>query len=277
MTNNTTTDPTTETATDLAPESHIHTNHCWWDVDQARWVCPAPAGTAHTPADRSEARLADRPLVDVRDMLVVHTAMLREFRLAPGSVRRVAIGDARRARVVAGHLRFLTDLLHHHHQGEDDLLWPLLRARTSPQAVAVIDEVEDQHAALDHELGTVERFRVAWASDPSPRTQDELAHHLEQLHVLLRDHLELEERALLPLAAAVLSEAEWHAVGEAGVAEMSRASLPLAFVMFAYEGDPAVLAAMLTAAPRIARVVLPAVAGRAYARRAHRVHGTARP
>jgi hypothetical protein len=30
---------------------------------------------------------SDRPLVDVRDMIVVHTAMLREFRLAAAAVR----------------------------------------------------------------------------------------------------------------------------------------------------------------------------------------------
>ena len=31
----------------------------------------------------------DPDLVDTRDMVVVHTAMLREFRLAPAAVRRL--------------------------------------------------------------------------------------------------------------------------------------------------------------------------------------------
>jgi hemerythrin-like domain-containing protein len=254
-------------------EHHTHIPSCYWDIEQARWSCP------DSTLDVAPVRLPrrERPLVDVRDMLVVHTAMLREFRLAPDAVRRVPVGDTRQTGVVARHLHFLTDLLHHHHQGEDDLLWPVLRARTSSQTAQVIDEVESQHAALDRELATVEHLRATWADDPSARTRDELAHHVAQLHSLLRDHLELEERALLPLAAAVLTEAEWHAIGEAGVAEMRKSTLPLAFGMFAYEGDPAVLGDMLSAAPRIARVVLPVIAGRAYARRARRVHGTTHP
>lgn len=118
---------------------------------------------------------------------------------------------------------------------------------------------------------------MAWAEDPSRSTRDELVHRLGHLHALLRDHLDLEERALLPLAAAVLTKAEWDEIGEAGAAEMPKRALPLAFGMFSYEGDPAVLAEMLHAAPRIAQTVLPVLATRAYARRARQVHGTARP
>ena len=47
--------------------------------------------------------------------------------------------------------------------------------------------------------------------------------------------------------------------------------------MFAYEGDPQVLAGMLQAAPALPRLLVPLVAPRIYARRASRVHGTSRP
>lgn len=174
-------------------------------------------------------------------------------------------------------MHLLTDLLHHHHQGEDVLLWPKLRARTSAQSATVIDEVEDQHADLDAELSTVKRLLTVWAQAPGPAARDDLVGHLGLLHTMLRDHLELEERALLPLAAAVLTKAEWDEIGESGVAAMPKSTLPLAFGIFSYEGDPAVLAAMLHAAPRVARIVLPVLARHAYARRARRVYGTARP
>jgi hypothetical protein len=42
-------------------------------------------------------------------------------------------------------------------------------------------------------------------------------------------------------------------------------------------GDPAVLAGMLRAAPALPRLLVPLIAGRVYARRAARVHGTPRP
>lgn len=82
---------------------------------------------------------------------------------------------------------------------------------------------------------------------------------------------------MLPLAAGVLTEAEWNAIGEAGAAGLPKSSLPLVFGMFAYEGDPAVLRDMLKAAPAVPRVVIPRVAPRVYARRALQVHGTRRP
>lgn len=217
------------------------------------------------------------PLVDVRDMLVVHTAMLREFRLAPSSVTRTRPGDRKRAAAVAGHLRFVCDLLHHHHQGEDDLLWPKLRDRAGPNAIEAIDEAEAQHHEIDASLRRVEQLRSTWASDPDTRNRARLADELTRLHAVLRDHLDLEERALLPIAAMVLSRQEWHEIGEAGVAVMPKSALLLAFGMFAYEGDPAVLTDMLENAPRVPRTLLPLLAPRIYARRSKRVHGTTRP
>lgn len=245
----------------MMTEDHQHTNACYWDLRVARWVC-APA---------------ERPLVDTRDMLVVHTALLREFRLAPHAVRRVGAGDRRAARTVDRHLGFVADLLHHHHQGEDTLLWPVLRGRLAPQAVEALDRAQAQHAELDAALGALTGARSAWVVAAAEEEREALAVVLERVHRLLADHLELEESVVLPLAAAHLTEAEWHAVGEAAVASMRKPDLALSFGMFAYEGDPHVLKAMLETAPAVPRVVLPRVAPRLYARRARAVHGTARP
>lgn len=227
--------------------------------------------------DDDSTRDPERPLVDVRDMIVVHTAMLREFRLAPAAVTRTRPGDGKRATAVAGHLRFICELLHHHHQGEDDLLWPKLRDRAPSKAVEAIDEAEAQHHEIDMTLGRVEQLRATWADDPCSVNRDRLADELKRLHAVLRDHLDLEERALLPIAAMVLTDQEWHAIGEAGVAVLPKSALPLAFGMFAYEGDPAVLTDMLKTAPPVPRTLLPLVAPRIYARRARRIHGTAKP
>ncbi|WP_375482690.1 hemerythrin domain-containing protein [uncultured Jatrophihabitans sp.] len=240
---------------------HTHTNSCWWNSDEARWVCPHDAAA---------------PLVDVRDMIVVHTAMLREFRLAPAAVRRVAPGSAKGAAAVERHLAFVCDMLHHHHQGEDELLWPLLRER-APAAAAVLDQVESQHADIDAALDRVAYTRQAWAATPDAERRETLALTLERLHALLAAHLDLEESAVLPVAAGVLTDAEWGAVGAAAAASMSKPALVLAIGMFAYEGDPAVLRTMLSHAPAVPRFVVPRIGPRAYARRARQVHGTARP
>ena len=255
----------------LTNETHTHTTHCWWNPDQARWVCASPG----LPVDRPAS--SDRPLVDVRDMLVVHTALLREFRLAPAAVRRTTRGDRKQARAVDGHVGLLCDMLHHHHAGEDELLWPKLRDRTPPAALADIEHVEAQHHGLDAALADVHDLRAAWVDDPTAEAGDELAAGLARLHTLLADHLDLEESRLLPMAASVLTPAEWKEIGDHGAASTPKSMLMLAFGMFAYEGDPAVLRDMLASAPPPVRALVPRIAPRAYAKRARRVYGTARP
>src|SRR4051794_8803352 len=83
-------------------------------------------------------------LVDTRDMLVVHQAMRREFRLAPAAVRRTAAGDHRRARRVVAHLHDLTAILANHHDGEDRLLWPKLHERVPAQPASAVALMERQ-------------------------------------------------------------------------------------------------------------------------------------
>jgi hemerythrin-like domain-containing protein len=255
----------------MSTEPHTHTSSCWWDAHEAHWVCASGAGTPPRTAP------AVRTPVDVRDMLVVHTALLREFRLAPAAVMRVEDGDVRRAAVVDRHLDFLCDLLHHHHEGEDALLWPLLRERTPDAAVRLVEAVESQHDAIDAALGAVSAARAAWVCAAGADDRRSLAGELDTLHVLLETHLRLEEREVLPLAAAVVTPAEWHAIGDAAAAAMSKPDLMLAFGMFAYEGDPEVLRSMLASAPAAPRMLVPRIGPRVYARRARRIHGTAHP
>jgi hemerythrin-like domain-containing protein len=241
---------------------HRHTARCWWNHEQARWVCvPEP----------------ERPPVDVRDMLVVHTAMLREFRLAPAAVTRVRAGARRRAAAVDRHLGLLCELLHHHHTGEDELLWPVLRERLPVTVVARLEAAEAQHEGIDAALGRVGEARRAWVGRVDDESRDALVDALGELHGLLAEHLDTEERDLLPLAATHLTEAEWQAVGEAGAASVPKSAMPLVFGMFAYEGDPEVVTSMLAAAPALPRTIVSLVAPRIYARRAARIHGTSRP
>ena len=226
----------------------------------------------HPPAGTVE-----QPLVDVRDMIVAHTAMLREFRLAPVAVARVPAGAHRAARRMDKHLQLMCELLHHHHTGEDELLWPPLRALLSADGQARLDEAEAQHIDIDRALELVRTARCQWVLLADTDCRDELVIALHRLHGLLVTHLDTEERELLPLAASHLTSAQWAAVGAAGAASVPKSKMLLVFGMFAYEGDPEVLRDMLNSAPPPARAVVTALAPRIYARYARRIHGTSRP
>lgn len=256
-----------QTGSNMIADGHTHSTRCQWDVTQKRWICNADQQSAEP----------GRPLVDVRDMVVVHTALLREYRLAPSAVRAVADGDVARARRVTKHLAFLHDVLHHHHTGEDTLLWPRLHQRAPAGAAPLLELMQAQHAAIYETLTRVQAALPAWTEAPNAAVRDRLADDLTELHAHLVEHLGLEERDVLPLAAANLTESEWHEIGEAAVAATPKTKLPLVFGMFSYEGDPAVLRAMLRSAPAVPRLILPRLAPRLYARHAARLYGTPAP
>jgi iron-sulfur cluster repair protein YtfE (RIC family) len=211
--------------------------------------------------------------------VVVHQALRREFRLAGPLVSRVPVGDAERARVVSRHLDFLLRGLRHHHELEDDQIWPLLHARLPVGARRTIVTMHDQHRHIDLLVERINQLMAAWPTKPAAVAafRGPLADQLETLHELLTVHLDMEERIALPLAEEHLTEAEWTEIGRLAEASNPRNERALTFGMLQYEGDPHVLASMLASAPPPVRLLLPHLARRAYRRHAIAIHGTPTP
>ena len=215
--------------------------------------------------------------VDVREMIVVHTAMLREFRLLPDAVRAVPQGDVRRARPVVDHVRFMLDLLHHHHESEDTLLWPPLRKRATLAEVALIDDGEGQHEELAQAIETTVAALDGWAGTANTEDRATTAAGIERVHNSLEAHLDFEERRLLPLVSTLLTHEEWAAISEVARSAVPPKQRTLALGMFLYEGDPAVVASMMSGAPMLVRKVVSILGRRAYAAHARAMYGTATP
>ncbi|MGY1743054.1 MULTISPECIES: hemerythrin domain-containing protein [unclassified Blastococcus] len=212
------------------------------------------------------------PLTDTHDMVIVHRAFRREFGLAPGLVRAVAAGDTARAAVLAAHVRLCLDGLHLHHTGEDAMLWPPLLERATPDA-ALVHRMEAQHEQVH---AAIDRLRPAldrWEAEARPAVTEEVAAGLEALAAGLFEHLAEEEREILPLAARHLSEAEWEAVGQHGMAHMQRSQLPIMFGMVLEDCDDEERARMLGVLPAPVRLLARTVFARRYRRYVSRVRG----
>jgi hemerythrin-like domain-containing protein len=214
---------------------------------------------------------------DTSAMPTIHTFFRREIRLAGGVIRRVADGDVRRARVVADHLDFVARSLHEHHTTEDELLWPTLLDRVPEELAPIVRLMEAQHGQVDALLAEVGELRPRWAATADPADRERLAELFDRLSVHLADHLEAEEQQLLPIAARALTQAEWDELGGRGRTRTRRSELSLTLGMFQYEGDPAVVAHMLAAAPPPVRWIVPRLSRRAFRRHALAIHGTATP
>jgi hypothetical protein len=143
--------------------------------------------------------------LDMGMMFAMHDALRRELaqvtRIAslrddnPGPMLRAALG-----------WELFKKFLLVHHQSEDDILWPALRARVAgqPDRLALADALEAEHGVIEPLLTAID----AAAVDPDYGYQ-RLGDLTDELAVKLAAHLIHEETDGLPLIDASLTPAQW--------------------------------------------------------------------
>ncbi|WP_197381465.1 hemerythrin domain-containing protein [Mycolicibacterium mengxianglii] len=207
---------------------------------------------------------------------MVHRMFRREFGLAPGVVRRVRPGDPARAAVVAGHLRLVGTLLHHHHAGEDEQIWPLLLDRAALN-VARIRDVERQHRDVELARAVMADALDKWCQSADAHARERLATTLESLNATLVEHMDYEERHVVPPMEQHVERAEWDRVIQAMAAGIEPNDLLLTLGMTTYEGDADTIERTFANMPPALGPSPRTAAEAAYARHAEVVHGTATP
>jgi hypothetical protein len=144
--------------------------------------------------------------IDFTMMYVTHDALRRDVgRFA----QAVAVGRAESPAVRAGWENFKAQL-HLHHTVEDDDLWPRLYRAVGdqPERLAMLEEMEAEHAVLDPMLESVDTALAT--GDVSA-----LGDRVDALAGALDGHLRHEENSALPLIQAVLTPKDWKGFGAA--------------------------------------------------------------
>jgi hemerythrin-like domain-containing protein len=175
-------------------------------IDAAAWDAMATTATL-------------QKLCDTSDMVIVHRMFRRECAMLPKLVAGVASGDVARARTVAGHAREVLDMLHHHHMGEDELLWPRLSARTRFHA-DLLARMDSQHQDLAVLLEHAATALPEWQDTPTAHTSTPLTALLEQISTGLNKHFDEEETDILPIVERVITAVEYQEVGRRGLVSM---------------------------------------------------------
>lgn len=85
------------------------------------------------------------------ELLAVHGIMTRATEAVADSFTGLAEGAPVDVKTLVSTVRWLVAFVHHHHESEDELLWPVLR-EGFPDAVASLDRLSAEHEALDKEL-----------------------------------------------------------------------------------------------------------------------------
>jgi hypothetical protein len=80
-------------------------------------------------------------LVDTQDMFSIHEAFRRAWRDGPDQIASIGEGDAERATRYTSYFAEVTWMLDIHHEGEDELLHPLLVKRI-PESEELFSRME---------------------------------------------------------------------------------------------------------------------------------------
>ena len=213
------------------------------------------------------AQTAAQKLCDTSDMVIVHRMFRHECALLPQLVDAVAGG---------GHAREVLDMLHHHHVGEDELLWPRLSARTRFHT-DLLARMDSQHQGLAVLLEHAATAFAAWQDAPTAHTSAPLTALLEQLSTGLNEHFDEEEAAILPIVERVITAVEYQEVGQRGLMSipLTRRLVVLGYLL---EGaTPQERTDFLAAIPAPARLAYRLIGARQHRHETTRLRGPLQP
>ena len=174
--------------------------------------------------------------IDTRDMVALHGAFARALSDAPGQLSSVGTGNTDRARRLADYLGELFWLFHAHHEGEDELLYPLLVQRVSTHH-ETFSRMDAQHVAVSSSIDAAERAVEQFGSSGGLVDAQTAIAACEALLVTMAEHVTDEEETVLPLAARVISPPEWGAMPAHALSRYPGERVWLPFGL-AFEGMP---------------------------------------
>ena len=144
--------------------------------------------------------------IDTSDMTAVHMVFRSSLASGPEFIAS-AEGDDERRQLIANYYANVLDFLEVHHEGEEELVFPLLVER-APEHRALVEEVAGQHADVLAPMGALKASVSAWESDGDSEAP-EVLRTLSAINAALFPHLDKEEADLLPLASVHLTAQEW--------------------------------------------------------------------
>jgi hypothetical protein len=143
--------------------------------------------------------------LDMSMMFAMHDALRRELAQVGRIASRRDDNPGKQLRAALGWELFRKFLLTHH-QTEDDVLWPPLRARVAGQAdrLALVDALEQEHSVIEPLLTAIDSA----AADPDYGYQ-RFGDIVDELSTKLSGHLAHEESDGLALIDVSLTPQEW--------------------------------------------------------------------
>ena len=155
---------------------------------------------------------------DLPPMYLMHHAFRRDLRAFVDAAAHTPVDDRRTWRRLAERWDRFGRILHLHHAGEDDVLWPLLLSRVDAAGDAgartVLDDMEAEHDEIDPLLEACATGLNQLATGADDDSRAALVVRLSAALERLGAHLGHEESDAMALVQEHISPAEWEALHE---------------------------------------------------------------
>jgi iron-sulfur cluster repair protein YtfE (RIC family) len=205
---------------------------------------------------------------DTRMMAIIHDGLRRDLARAIAVVSTEPYPDDRQRDAIGEHIGWMMEFLHAHHDGEDTVLWPLVRERDGG-AGELLDAMEADHRRIAPLIDACTTAAGGYRSAASGQARGALRDALQTLADALLPHLQREEGELMPIFSVAVTERERRAL------EHEHFIKPKSLTQLGREGhwlldglDPERRRVLLHAVPPIPRFVLVRGFARRYRRRA---------
>ena len=123
---------------------------------------------------------------------IIHAAVRRDVARTEQALRRLGDGDTTRARQVQAAWRNLVRELTHHHEAEDEILWPFLLDRGVD--ADLLHQMESEHVAMKEALRSASAAIDGVVAHPTRATATEAADVVARSSEVINRHLDHEER-----------------------------------------------------------------------------------
>lgn len=169
--------------------------------------------TADVPQVRLPGQAAAHPgPIDMAMMYLMHHAFRRDLRAFSAAVPRTPLDDRESWRALAERWEVFSTALHHHHQGEDQWIWPVLTERVEPDERTTLEEMEAEHSEIDPILEACAAGLARMVSRPDADIRAALGVRLTAAKESLARHLAHEESVTIAMMQRVLTRDDWEAV-----------------------------------------------------------------
>ena len=150
--------------------------------------------------------------VDMKTMYLMHHAFRRDLRKLGAAVPRTPVDDTATWTALARRWERFSEILHHHHSGEDAGIWPFLLEVAHPSERQTLLTMEAEHAKIDPLLQSCGEGFAALAAGAGLEQRAALAVRLAEARELLCGHLKHEETEAMVILQRHMTVEDWERI-----------------------------------------------------------------